>query len=143
MRISDWSSDVCSSDLIDHQVDVPVVAILVLRAAIDGTARAVGVDVRDDVPDDLVEAAIEAGEHPVVEGPRSIFTAAMLADVGLGGKKPAEVGEIADVDSAGMTRSQLLNRAFIFDWRDTVVQACSRQHSSYDDTSEHQTLMRH
>src|SRR3546814_4942332 len=135
MRISYWSSDVCSSDLtiltagppveidrprraarvadeqearaapeeipapadarvaieIDHQVDDPVVAILVLRAAIAGNARAVGADVRDDVPDDLVEAALEAGEHPVVEGPRSIFTAAMLAEVGLGCKKPAEV----------------------------------------------------
>src|SRR3546814_5330864 len=75
---------ICVAIEIDHQVDDPVVAILVLRAAIDGTARAVGVDVRDDVPDDLVEAAIEAGEHPVVEGPRSIFTAAMLAEVGWG-----------------------------------------------------------
>src|SRR3546814_11558519 len=73
MRISDWSSDVCSSDLLPMAVDL--VADVVLR----GRCRTADVDVerqvvleeiamRDDDPEDLLgDAFLTAlfGDHPV------------------------------------------------------------------------------
>src|SRR3546814_17380838 len=74
MRISDWSSDVCSSDLLP--AEAPVARVTLTRAAMV-TARALTLAVTGQAKRDVIEQAIE-------QGPSSPFPIGrVLADVEL------------------------------------------------------------
>src|SRR3546814_17084289 len=68
MRISDWSSDVCSSDLIDHVADVEVA---VADMADDHALQSRGVEIGLALTDALGEAGerdADVGRHPLTAG---------------------------------------------------------------------------
>src|SRR3546814_13607029 len=68
MRISDWSSDVCSSDLIDHVADVEVA---VADMADDHALQSRGVEIGLALTDALGEAGerdADVGRHHLTAG---------------------------------------------------------------------------
>src|SRR3546814_10688213 len=86
MRISDWSSDVCSSDLLIEEVDLVLVMsvnpgfggqrfidsqlrkIEAIRRMIDKTGKAIDLEVDGGIDRDTAPRAIAAGANVLVAG---------------------------------------------------------------------------
>src|SRR3546814_445635 len=86
MRISDWSSDVCSSDLLIEEVDLVLVMsvnpgfggqrfidsrlrkIEAIRKMIDKTGKAIDLEVDGGIDRDTAPRAIAAGANVLVAG---------------------------------------------------------------------------
>src|SRR3546814_13644206 len=96
MRISDWSSDVCSSDLELHEHQVPdldeAIAVLVGR-----TRRAAG-DMRAMVVEDLGAGAAGTGVGHLPEVVRGVRRALVVADAADALGRQADVA-MPDVES--------------------------------------------
>src|SRR3546814_2059500 len=89
MRISDWSSDVCSSDLVDHHG----VAVMAERQAVDGAL---------DRGERIIERVHEQPAHGIDHQHAMAATAlehAGAAAGGAGGKvqRPEQAGVVGDV----------------------------------------------
>src|SRR3546814_2961226 len=118
MRISDWSSDVCSSDLI--------------------TEAGGGSDVAN-----LKTTAVRDGDHYIVNGGKMFITSGMRADwltcaVRTGGPGAAGISLLLiDMNSPGATRTRLDKMG----WRCSDTAAIHFDRSE-EHTSELQSLMR-
>src|SRR3546814_4373669 len=123
MRMSDWSADVCSSDLVDGELPARQVSRILAEAASDVADRAdaqahqVAVGVGGVAHEVAVQAAARLGLGEVVVGQREMIH----ADVGVAGR-----GELFDRQ---LQQAQLgLRRRQVF--------------SSVEQPSELQSLMR-